>query len=55
MVRNVYSRELSRIIYVTGKHTHFKANAAQQDDDGNIKCIRTSKDGQFIASGDITG
>lgn len=53
IVRNVYSRELSRIIYVTRSYEHFKQ--AIPEGEGCIKCIACSPDGKHIASGDTEG
>jgi WD40 repeat protein len=55
VIKNVYSRDLSRIIYVSKNVNHFKARNNETDEEGCIKCIRCSPDERFIASGDVTG
>lgn len=55
VIKNVYSRDLSRIIYVSKNVNHFKARNTETDEEGCIKCIRCSPDERFIASGDVTG
>lgn len=55
VVKNVYSRDLSRIIYISKNVSHFKARNNETDEEGCIKCIRCSPDERFIASGDMTG
>jgi WD40 repeat protein len=53
LIRNVYSRELSRIIYITKSLDHFKQRIPEGE--GCIKCISVSGDGKHIASGDSEG
>ena len=50
--RNAYCKYLSKILYVGDDHKHFKQG---QDSNFTIKCVRVSKDGEFIACGDSTG
>ena len=53
IIRNVYSRELSRIIYVSKSFEHFKQKVPEGE--GCIKCVACSPDGKHIASGDSEG
>ena len=55
VIKNVYSRDLSRIIYVSKNVNHFRARNNETDEEGCIKCIRCSPDERFIASGDMAG
>jgi WD40 repeat protein len=49
--RNVYCKNLSKIIYVQDKdYSHFKGTS--QNNDYQIKCVKVSKDGNYIACGD---
>jgi mitogen-activated protein kinase binding protein 1 len=53
IIKNVYSKEMSRIIYTSKSFEHFKLK--QTENDGCIKCISCSPDGKHIASGDVEG
>ena len=53
VIRNVYSRELSRIIYIGKSFEHFKQKIPEGE--GCVKCIAVSGDGRHIASGDSEG
>ena len=53
VIKNIYSRELSRIVYVSKSYEHFKQKSPEGD--GCIKCIACSPNGKHIASGDIEG
>jgi WD40 repeat protein len=55
ILRNAYSRDLSRIIYLGSGLGHFKVQSTEGSDEGAVKCISISPDGKFVASGDITG
>ena len=54
-IRNIYSKDLSRILYVSKSMNHFKASVSAFDEEGSIKCLKCSPCGKYVASGDATG
>ncbi|CAD8068911.1 unnamed protein product [Paramecium primaurelia] len=50
--RNAYCKYLSKIIYIGDQYQHFKANQQAQL---QIRCVRVSKDGNYLACGDSAG
>ena len=54
-VRNVFSKDLSRIIYVTKTFDHFKGHKSEDPGEGSMKCITVSGDCRLLASGDAVG
>jgi WD40 repeat protein len=52
---SVYSHDLSRIIYLSPSHEHFKARPGDCSSGGSVKCISVSADGKSVASGDRAG
>lgn len=56
LTRNVYSKDLSRIIYVSKNVGHFKAKINQPlDDEGCIRCLKCSPDSKTLSTGDTIG
>ena len=56
IIRNVYNRDLSQIIYVSETYAHFKNfKSLISDDEFSIRCIAVSPDSTHIASGDMVG
>ena len=53
IIRNIYSKEMSRILYVTKNFEDIKHN--KNEGEGCIKCIACSSDGKHVASGDTEG
>ena len=53
VIKNVYSREMSRIIYVTNNFEHFKQKTPEGE--GCVKCVACSPNGRHVASGDSEG
>lgn len=62
--RNIYCKELEKLIYATDDFTHFKVPEDEKDEiqlndntDPNLqlRCIKASPDGKHIACGDMTG
>jgi len=57
--RNIFCKELSQIIYTSSEHSHFKLRAIQQsvviNQDGQMRCLKISPDGRFVACGDQNG
>ena len=54
-VRNIFSKDLSRIIYITKSFEHFKSHKPEQPSEGSIRCISISADSRLLASGDSVG
>jgi hypothetical protein len=63
--RNIYCKELEKIIYVSKEFDHFKIKEEEElemgeslgeiDQTMQLKTIRPSPDGKHIAAGDLTG
>ncbi len=55
--RNVYARNLSRILYNTPSVQHFKAGYVPDTDAErlHVRCVRCSADGKYLAAGDYDG
>lgn len=55
--KNLYSKNLTRILYLGDNFDHFKykKEEAEAITDKQIRCLRCSHDGQYLAAGDLNG
>lgn len=53
VIKNVYSKEMSRIIYISKNFEHFKQKSPEGE--GCVKCISCSPNKRHVASGDSEG
>ena len=55
--RNVYCKNLTRILYLGDSYEHFKYRTDENESTNNkqIRCLRCSHDGQYLAAGDLDG
>ena len=53
--RNLYTRNLSKILYMGDKYDHFKSNASPVSPEKQVRCLKCSHDGQYLAVGDQDG
>ena len=53
--RNLYTRNLSKILYMGDKYEHFKNNSNPISPEKQVRCLKCSHDGQYLAVGDQDG